>query len=107
MSLQRTALSSPTSWKAARQRTSRLAGGSPVIRRSPIPRHQSSEEPAITEADLSKIEEGTQVFHKSFGYGEVISIGSDRSAVRFDNDKKKKDREFMFPSTFYQGMLQL
>ena len=71
------------------------------------PKVSESEEPAITEADLSKIEEGTQVFHKSFGYGEVVSIGSDRIAVRFDNDKKKKDREFMFPSTFYQGMLQL
>ena len=65
------------------------------------------EGPAITEDDLSKIEEGTQVFHKNFGYGEVVSIGSDRIAVRFDNDKKKKEREFMFPSTFFQGMLQL
>ena len=71
------------------------------------PKASEPEEPAITEADLSKIEEGTRVFHKSFGYGEVVSIGSDRIAVRFDNDKKKKDREFMFPSTFYQGMLQL
>ncbi|EUB31607.1 hypothetical protein [Olsenella uli] len=65
------------------------------------------EEPAITEADLAEIKEGTRVFHKNFGYGEVVSIGSDRIAVRFDNDKKKKEREFMFPSTFYQGMLQL
>lgn len=71
------------------------------------PKALEPEEPTITEADLSKIEEGTQVFHKSFGYDEVVSIGSDRIAVRFDNDKKKKDREFMFPSTFYQGMLQL
>lgn len=71
------------------------------------PKASEPEEPAISEDDLSKIEEGTQVFHKSFGYGEVVSIGSDRIAVRFDNDKKKKDREFMFPSTFYQGMLQL
>lgn len=71
------------------------------------PKALEPEDPAITEDDLSKIEEGTQVFHKSFGYGEVVSIGSDRIAVRFDNDKKKKEREFMFPSTFYQGMLQL
>lgn len=34
-------------------------------------------------------------------------ISSDKIAVCFDNDKKRKDREFMFPSTFYQGMLQL
>lgn len=54
------------------------------------PKALEPEEPAITEDDLSKIEEGTQVFHKSFGYGEVVSIGSDRIAVRFDNDKKKK-----------------
>lgn len=71
------------------------------------PKALEPEGPAITEADLSKIEEGTQVFHKSFGYGEVVSIGSDKIAVRFDNDKKKKDRKFMFPSSFYQGMLQL
>lgn len=71
------------------------------------PKALEPEEPVITEADLSRIEEGTQIFHKSFGYGEVVSIGSDRIAVRFDNDKKKKEREFMFPSTFYQGMLQL
>lgn len=31
--------SSPTSWKAARQRASRPAGGFPVIRKSPSPRH--------------------------------------------------------------------
>jgi len=54
------------------------------------PKALEPEEPAITEDDLSKIEEGTQVFHKSFGYGEVVSIGSDRIAVRFDNDKKIK-----------------
>lgn len=64
------------------------------------PKALEPEGPAITEDDLSKIEEGTQVFHKNFGYGEVVSIGSDRIAVRFDNDKKKKEREFMFPSTF-------
>lgn len=71
------------------------------------PKALEPEGPAITEDDLSKIEEGTQVFHKNFGYGEVVSIGSDRIAVRFDNGKKKKEREFMFPSTFFQGMLQL
>ncbi|WP_373578258.1 hypothetical protein [Parafannyhessea umbonata] len=71
------------------------------------PKPAEPEEPTITEADLSKIEEGTQVFHKSFGYGEVVAIDSDRIVVRFDDDKKKKDRQFMFPSTFYQGMLQL
>ena len=47
------------------------------------PKALGSEEPTITEADLSKIEEGTQVFHKSFGYGEVVSIGSDKRLGAF------------------------
>ena len=34
-------------------------------------------------------------------------MGSDKVTVCFDNDKKKRDRDFMFPSSFYQGMLQL
>jgi len=64
-------------------------------------------EPSINEADLFKIKKGTKVFHKYFGYGEVLTISDDRLSIRFDNDKRKKDRVFMFPSAFYQGMLQL
>ncbi|WP_418733516.1 hypothetical protein [Ellagibacter sp.] len=71
------------------------------------PVEAKEEEPVITEDALTGIEEGTQVFHKSFGYGEVMAIDESSITVRFDNDPKKRDRTFMFPSTFYQGMLQL
>ena len=71
------------------------------------PAEAKEEESAITEEALTGVEVGTQVFHKSFGYGEVTAIDESHVTVRFDNDPKKRDRTFMFPSTFYQGMLQL
>ena len=71
-----------------------------VFWRSPI---DQCSKPFVSQMGLI----GTQVFHKSFGYGEVIAISSDKVTVRFDNDKRKRDRDFMFPSSFYQGMLQL
>lgn len=101
------ARSSLTSWKAARRQAARQAGGLSGYPEKSESKAPEPEPPTITEADLAKIKGGTQVFHKSFGYGEVIAISSDRNAVCFDNDKKKIDREFMFPSTFHQGMLQL
>lgn len=78
------------------------------IRKSPSPKPRNlSRQPSLKPTSPRLRGGGTQVFHKSFGYGEVIAISSDRIAVCFDNDKKKIDREFMFPSTFHQGMLQL
>ena len=71
------------------------------------PVEAKEEPPHITEEALAGIDAGTQVFHKSFGYGEVTAIDESHVTVRFDNDPKKRDRMFMFPSTFYQGMLQL
>lgn len=42
---------------------------------------------------LSKIEEGTRAFHKSFGYGEVVSIGSDR--IPFVSTTRKGPRVYV------------
>ena len=36
---------------------------------------QEEEKPLITDKQLSEIGPGTQVFHKSFGYGEVVDVG--------------------------------
>ena len=71
------------------------------------PAKKKLETSAVTEAQVNQVEEGTLVFHKSFGYGEVVSIDGNFVSVRFDNDRKKKARMFMYPAAFYQGMLQL
>ena len=71
------------------------------------PAKKEPETSAVTETQVNQVEEGTQVFHKSFGYGEVVSIDGNFVSVRFDNDRKKKARMFMYPAAFYQGMLQL
>ncbi len=71
------------------------------------PKPAEQEKPGFTEADLENVYEGATVFHKSFGYGEVISLTDSAIEIAFDNDTKKKSRQFLFPSAFYQGMLQL
>ena len=65
------------------------------------------EKPSFSEADLAKVYEGATVFHKSFGYGEVIALDAEFIEIAFDNDAKRKSRKFLFPAAFYQRMLQL
>ena len=65
------------------------------------------EKPGFTEADLAKVYADVTVFHKSLGYGKVAYVNGDKVGVKFNNDKKNKIRDFIFPATFYQGMLQL
>ena len=65
------------------------------------------EGPSFAESDLAKVREGVTVFHKSFGYGEVIALDDRFIEISFDDDPKKKSRKFLFPGTFYQGILQL
>ncbi len=73
------------------------------------PKPVEEEKPVFSEADLAKVYEGATVFHKSFGYGEVIALDDSFIEIAFDKDAntKKKSRKFMFPAAFYQGMLQL
>ena len=48
------------------------------------------------------------VFHKAFGYGRIIDIDDSNIEVTFDSDDKKNpSRKFMFPSAFFQGLLQI
>lgn len=77
---------------------------------SGYPEHKESDgtdegEVTITEEQLASIEEGTTVFHRSFGYGTVVSLDDERITVDFEDGKRP--RTFMFPSTFYLGLLQL
>lgn len=62
--------------------------------------------PRITYAEIASLEEGMTVFHKAFGYGEIVVLGDTTVEVAFDEDAGKM-RKFMFPSAFYQGLLQI
>ena len=66
-------------------------------------------EPAVTQEMLDELEPGDTVFHKAFGYGRIIDIDGSYIEVTFDSDDKKKkpSRKFMFPSAFFQGLLQI
>lgn len=57
----------------------------------------------VTEAELRMIKAGDTVFHKAFGYGEVIDVDWDNKSI--DVKLGVKTRTFMFPSSFYQGLL--
>lgn len=63
----------------------------------------------ITEEQFASIEPGFLVFHKAFGYGEVLDLDDSHITIAFDNDDKKKKpyRKLVFPGTFYQGILQI
>nr|AMP42202.1 restriction endonuclease [uncultured bacterium IN-05] len=73
-------------------------------------KQEPNQEPqGVTEEQLAAIEPGSLVFHKAFGYGEVLDIDDSYITVAFDNDDKKKKpyRKLVFPGTFYQGILQI
>lgn len=63
--------------------------------------------PLVTQEQLDAIEPGDTVLHKAFGYGEVLRIDTERIVVNFHEGKKKPNRTFRFPTTFYQGLLQI
>ena len=65
--------------------------------------------PAVTQEQLDTLEPGATVFHKAFGYGSIIDLGDRYAEIAFDNDdrKKKPSRKFMFPGSFFQGLLQI
>ena len=63
-------------------------------------------QPRISDAEIASLEEGMTVFHKAFGYGEIVALGDTSVEVAFDDDSGKT-RKFMFPSAFYQGLLQI
>ena len=65
--------------------------------------------PAVTQEQLDALEPGATVFHKAFGYGSIVDLGDGYVEIAFDNDdpKKKPSRKFMFPGSFFQGLLQI
>lgn len=62
----------------------------------------------MTQEQLDELETGDTVFYKAFGYGRIIDIDDAYIEVTVDSDDKKKpSRKFMFPSAFFQGLLQI
>lgn len=64
---------------------------------------------AITQEKLDALESGDTVFHKAFGYGEVMDIdrkhGTIEVVIGLDKKGKPKHRKFLFPNVFEQGLL--
>lgn len=67
------------------------------------------DEPAVTQEQLDALSLGDAVFHKAFGSGRIVNLNDDYIEVTFANDDKKKkpSRKFMYPSSFFQGLLQI
>lgn len=68
-----------------------------------------TEPPAVTQEKLDALEPGDIVFHKVFGYGEVVGIDRERGTIEvvigLDEKGKPKYRKFLFPNVFEQGLL--
>lgn len=49
------------------------------------------------------------MFHKAFGYGEVVDIDREKGTIEvvigLDKKGKPKHRTFLFPNVFEQGLL--
>lgn len=67
------------------------------------------DEPAVTQEQLDALSLGDAVFHKAFGSGRIVNLNDDYIEVTFANDDKKKkpSRKFMYPSSFFQGLLRI
>lgn len=61
----------------------------------------------MTQERLDSIEPGETVFHKAFGYGEVVDIDREKGAVEavigLDKKGKPKHRTVLFPNVFEQA----
>ena len=84
--------------KATKGKPAWWLNGYPEMQEAP-----KEEKPLVTEEQLDDIELGDEVHHKAFGYGEVVGFTDKDILVSIDGQV----RTFMFPSTFYQGILQL
>ena len=86
-------------------------GGRPswFLRGYPEEREGKPESPLVSKAELDALDVGDTVFHKAFGYGEVVDLSDRYVAVSFENDdhRRKPSRQFAFPGAFYQGLLRI
>ena len=67
------------------------------------------EPPGRHAGELDALEPGDTVFHKAFGYGEVVDIDREHGTIEvvigLDKKGKPKHRKFLFPNVFEQGLL--
>ena len=61
----------------------------------------------VTQEQLDALKIGDTVFHKAFGYGEILDLDEEYITIDFHEGKKKPFRKFIFPGPFYQGILQI
>lgn len=86
------------------QKYSKVAEQGKPFTRSVVP---SIPDPEITEAkiDLSKIVEGSTVYHKRFRKGTVVNIDKAKKYMRIQFEAGEK--RFLFPDAFIKGFLKL
>lgn len=65
----------------------------------------SKNEDSTVNFDPSNVTLGGTVYHKAFGAGRVTKIGEKKISVYFSSVGKTKD--FLYPSAFKQGYLNL
>ena len=92
--------------KATRGRAGWWLSGYPEERK--LEWHEPS---AVTNAKLDSLEPGDTVFHKAFGCGEVIDIDREAGFITVvlgvDRRGNPKQRKFLFPNVFEQGLLSI
>lgn len=70
-----------------------------------------SEFPAAVQEKLDALEPGDAVFHKAFGYGEVVDVDCEHGTIEViigvDKKGKPKRRKYLFPNVFEQGLLTI
>ncbi len=70
-----------------------------------------SEFPAVAQEKLDALEPGDTVFHKAFGYGEVVDVDREHGTIGViigvDKKGKPKRRKYLFPNVFEQGLLTI
>ena len=103
--------STATGEAAAREHTpaSARAGRGALPTTLPSAKEAIRNRPTVTQEQLDTLSKGDRVFHKAFGYGRVAGLNDSYIEVTFDSDNKKRkpSRKFMFPSAFFQGLLQI
>lgn len=66
---------------------------------------KEEDKPLSLEIEIESIKPGDTLVHKAFGEGIVMKINDEYIYIDFNEGKKKPFRKFIFPSTFYQGIL--
>lgn len=93
------------------ERGGKVTGGRAAwwLKGYPEEREEKPASELVIQAELDRLKPGDTVFHKAFGYGEVVDLDEGYVEVAFENDdhRKKPSRKFVFPGAFYQRLLRM